>query len=201
MNRDAEQTRPSDADLVSRAQRGDPAAFDMLVVRYQDRVYNTCYRMCHNHADALDLTQSAFLRALEALPRFQARATFFTWLYRIAVNLTLSHRRAESRKPALSLHRAADDRPTAEPAAELAGSDPSQRARRAELQQRLEAALGCLDDEFRAAVVLRDVEELDYAAIAEILGVAVGTVKSRIHRGRMMLRELLEQQESRRGVG
>lgn len=200
MNRDAEQTRPSDSQLVSRAQQGDPAAFETLVVRYQDRVYNTCYRMCHNHADALDLTQSAFLRALEALPRFQVQATFFTWIYRIAMNLALSHRRAKRRKPVLSLHSAADGGPVREPAAEPTDSDPSKRAWRAELQQQLEAALQRLDDEFRAAVVLRDVEELEYAAIAEILDVAVGTVKSRIHRGRMMLRELLEQQETKRGV-
>ena len=70
MKRADDLTNPSDAELVSRAQRGDPAAFSELVERYQDRVYDTCYRMCHNHADARELTQSAFLKALEALPRF-----------------------------------------------------------------------------------------------------------------------------------
>ena len=201
VKRDAEQPSLDDAQLVSRTQRGDPGAFEALVVKYQDRVYNTCYRMCHNHADALDLTQSAFLRALEALPRFEARATFYTWLYRIAVNLTLSYRRAKSRKPALSLHHADDDRPSFEPAADPEDSDPAQHAGQAELRGRLERALDCLDQEFRVAVVLRDIEELDYATIAEILEVPVGTVKSRIHRGRMMLRELLEEQEPNCGVG
>jgi RNA polymerase sigma-70 factor (ECF subfamily) len=202
VNPDADQTRPSDADLVIRAQRGDPTAFAALVEKYQHRVYNTCYRMCHNHADALDLTQSAFLKALEALPRFQIRATFFTWLFRIAVNLTLSHRRTQSRRPTLALRQFDDDQGrNYEPAANNPSNDPSERARQVELHQRLEAALDRLDDEFRAAVVLRDVEELDYAAIADILDVPVGTVKSRIHRGRTMLREMLEQEEPQLGVG
>ena len=202
MKRADDLTNPSDAELVSRAQRGDPAAFSELVERYQDRVYNTCYRMCHNHADALDLTQSAFLKALEALPRFELRATFFTWLFRIAVNLTLSHRRAEGRRPTLSLRRFEDDggRPF-DPPANNAADDPAQHVAQVELHQRLEAALGKLDEEFRAAVVLRDVEELDYATIAEILGVPTGTVKSRIHRGRLMLREMLEQEEPQLGIG
>jgi RNA polymerase sigma-70 factor (ECF subfamily) len=194
-------TNPSDAELVLRAQRGDPAAFSELVIRYQDRVYNTCYRMCHNHADALDLTQSAFLRAFEALPRFEVRATFFTWLFRIAVNLTLSHRRAE-RRPTLSLRQFEDEGGRAfEPVSANESDDPAGRMSRVELCQRLEAGLEQLDEEFRAAVVLRDVEELDYATIGEILGVPVGTVKSRIHRGRMMLREMLQEEEPQLGIG
>jgi RNA polymerase sigma-70 factor (ECF subfamily) len=200
VKRVADPKSPSDAELVSRAQRGDPTAFAELVVKYQDRVYNTCYRMCHNHADALDLTQSTFLKALEALPRFQVRAKFFTWLFRIAVNLTLSHRRAQSRQPKLLLRQVDDDRPI-EPASTDGPNDPSQRVEQVELHRQLEAALERLDEEFRAAVVLRDIEGLDYAEIADILKVPVGTVKSRIHRGRLMLRDLLEQEEPQLGVG
>lgn len=201
MNRTTDQTGRSDAELVSRAQRGEPAAFAELVEKYQDRVYNTCYRMCHNQADALDLTQSTFLKALEALPRFEVRANFYTWLYRIAVNLTLSHRRAQRRRPALTLRPFDDSGRPFEPAAAHGTSNPSVPTEQAELRQRLEAALQRLDEEFRVAVVLRDVEGLEYAAIAEILEVRVGTVKSRIHRGRLMLRELLEREESQLGVG
>jgi RNA polymerase sigma-70 factor (ECF subfamily) len=202
VKRTDELANPSDVELVSRAQRGDPAAFSVLVERYQDRVYNVCYRMCHNHADALDLAQSTFLRALEALPRFEVRAKFFTWLFRIAVNLTLSHRRARSRRPVLSLRWSEDDDERSfEPPASDDADDPAENMAQQELHQRLEAALGKLDEEFRAAVVLRDVEELDYGTIAEILGVPTGTVKSRIHRGRMMLREMLEQEEPQLGIG
>ena len=202
MKRADDLTNPSDAELVSRAQRGDPTAFSELVTRYQDRVYNTCYRMCHNHEDALDLTQSAFLKALEALPRFEFRAEFFTWLFRIAVNLTLSHRRAQSRRPTLALRQFDDEqgRPFDPPAAND-GDDPARRVAQVELHQRLEAALEKLDEEFRAAVVLRDIEELDYATIAEILEVPAGTVKSRIHRGRLMLREMLAQEGPQLGIG
>jgi RNA polymerase sigma-70 factor (ECF subfamily) len=201
VKRNADQAGRSDAELVSRAQRGEPAAFAELVEKYQDRVYNTCYRMCHNQADALDLTQSTFLKALEALPRFEVRAKFYTWLFRIAVNLTLSHRRAQRRRPALTLRQFDDDGRAFEPAAAHGASNPSAPTEQAELHQRLEAALQRLDEEFRVAVVLRDVEGLEYAAIAEILDVRVGTVKSRIHRGRLMLREFLEREESQLGVG
>lgn len=90
MTRYEQPDNSNDADLVQRAQSGDSSALTELVTRYQDRVYNTCYRMCRNHADAEDLTQTTFVRAFEALPRFEIRATFFTWLYRIAVNLALS---------------------------------------------------------------------------------------------------------------
>ncbi len=192
----------TDTVLVTRAQRGDPAALSELVSKYQDRVYNVCYRMCRNHADALDLTQSAFLRAIEALPRFEVRATFFTWLYRIAVNVTLSHHRSRSRRPTLSLRHFDDENGREfDPPDQNTEQEPSQAAQQAELHERLEAALAQLDDEFRAAVVLRDVEGLDYAAIADVLEVPIGTVKSRIFRGRSMLREILEQQEPEVGVG
>jgi len=197
----ADETEPRDVDLVLRCQRGEQAAFGQLVERYQDRVYNTCYRMCHNHADALDLTQSAFLKAFEALPRFQARASFFTWLFRITVNVALSHRRSQRRRPRLALRGPDDEDHPLEPAARDGAGDPAEQVAEPELRQRLEAALDRLDDDFRAAVVLRDIEELDYADIAAILKVPVGTVKSRIHRGRLMLRHLLEQQERQRGIG
>ncbi len=200
MNRTAQEHDLTDAELVQRAQRGAPAAFAELVTRYQDRVYNTCYRMCHNDADALDLTQTTFLKALEALPRFQRRANFFTWLYRIAVNLTLTQRRTKSRRALQSLDRGLDeehDPPT--PVASERDCDVSRAAEQRELHERVESALAELEDEFRAAVVLKDIENLDYACIAEILGVPVGTVKSRIHRGRLMLRGLLR--DERKPIG
>lgn len=192
----------TDSLLVGKARKGDSAAFEELLSRYQHRIYNLCYRMCHNHADALDLTQTAFMKAYEALPRFQIQAKFYTWLYRIAVNTALSHRRSQSRRPALSLARLDDEEGrTFDPPAPPDANNPARSAENAELRRRLESALDKLDEEFRAAVVLRDVEDLDYAAIAEVLEVPVGTVKSRIYRGRMMLRELLEREETQLDAG
>lgn len=194
MNRPAPEPDPIDAELVRRAQGGDPAAFAGLVSRYQDRVFNTCYRMCHHHADALDLTQAVFLRVLEALPRYRGTANFFTWVYRIAMNLLLTERRRQRRRPTLPLEPTPGSPGTAEPAAHE--SDGAAVVRQQELAARVQWALDRLDDEFRAAVVLKDIEDLDYASIAEILGVPVGTVKSRIHRGRLLLRDLLDEERT-----
>jgi len=197
-----EPANSTDVGLARRAQRGDSAALSELVTKYQDRIYNTCYRMCRNDADALDLTQTTFMKAIEALPRFEARATFFTWLYRIAVNLTLTHARDRRRRPVLTLHQSrADGEPSTDPPARENDGDPARRAEQRELRVLLEEALAGLDHEFRAAVILRDVEGLDYAAVAEILEIPIGTVKSRIFRGRTMLREYLENEAPKRGVG
>jgi len=152
-------------------------------------VYNSGYRLCRHEADALDLTQATLLKAWEGLPRFDARSGLFTWLYRIAVNVALSHRRR--RRPPLSLDAPGDNGRMREPAANAAETDVSRTVEQDELHARLAAALAELDDEYRAAVVLRDVEGLNYATIGEILEVPEGTVKSRIYRGRMLLRERL----------
>lgn len=190
MNRFGDEAGPNDAELVERTRTGDPSAFDALVERYQDRVYNLCYRLCPNHADAADLTQTAFLKALESLPRFEARANFFTWLYRIAANEALSLRRQRRRRPTVSLDSGDSERRPSERIADEAPSG-ADRLDQAVMVRRLEAALEKLDEEFRVAVVLRDIEDMDYAEIADVLEVPVGTVKSRIHRGRMMLRTIL----------
>lgn len=199
VNRTASDPRVSDAELVRRAQRREPAAFTELVARYQDRVYNTCYRLCRRHADALDLTQSTFLKALEALPQFEARSNFYTWLFRIAINLALSQRRAQGRRPLQSLDQPDRDGQWREPAMAADTEDVARRMELQELREQLEDALTRLDEEFRVVVVLRDVEDLDYAAIADILGVPVGTVKSRLHRGRLMLQEMLTCKKTERG--
>jgi RNA polymerase sigma-70 factor (ECF subfamily) len=187
----------ADDALVQRARRGDCEAMSQLVTRYQDRVYNAVYRMCAHEADALDLTQSTFLKAFAAIGRFESRSGFYTWLFRIAVNLTLSHRRASRRRRApLSLDGIDGEGDYREPPADEAADPAWAAAERGELRERLEAALGRLDEDFRAAVVLKDIEQMDYAEIAEVMDVPIGTVKSRIHRGRSMLRKLLSEYES-----
>lgn len=197
MPSDGQDIGPKDEELVRRAQVGDRPAFGMLVARYQDRVYNVVLRLCHDRADAADLTQSTFLRALGAVGNFEARAGVYTWLYRIAVNVTISHLRLRSRKTQ-SLDqpdRTGRSREWAAPE----GASVEESIDRAEELERLRAAIARVDEEFRAAVVLRDVEGLDYAEISRVLEVPVGTVKSRIHRGRAILRELLTGEKPKRG--
>src|ERR1043166_176920 len=174
-----------DRDLVSRARAGDRTAFGELVRLYQDRVFNTCLRIIGDRQTAEDLTQEAFIKAHASIERFDGRAAFFTWLYRIAVNLCLSARRVK--RPMNSLDNGGVARRLTD-----GGPSPSALADRREQYGAVLAALAELDEEHRAVVVLRDIESLDYSEIGEILGVPTGTVKSRLHRGRMALRERLK---------
>lgn len=186
----------SDDELVQRAQRGDRAAFAELMLRYQDRIYNSVYRMCRDADDASDLTQTTFLRALQALPRFESRASVYTWLFRIAMNLTISLLRNRKRVVLSLQHPDSEGRCRDLPDKREPRDDED--LDRAELVKKVEGALEQIDVDFRAAVVLRDIEGLDYATIGKILGLPVGTVKSRIHRGRLLIREMLGRETNAR---
>lgn len=190
---------PDEAALIEQARAGDMSALSRLVSRYQDRIVNTCWRLCGNLDDAQELAQEAFLQATRHIGKFQQRSGFYTWLFRIAVNLSISHRRRQSRSPRLSLYRAdgedmalaaQDGWPTRRSEQEL---DPAARLSAREVQDRVLAELERLDDDHRSVLVLRDIEGLDYQQIAEVLEVAVGTVKSRIHRARMEMRSRLKE--------
>jgi RNA polymerase sigma-70 factor (ECF subfamily) len=172
--------------LLKRCRAGEAVAQGELVARYQDRVYNTCLRMCGNPADAEDYTQEAMIKALESLHRFDGRSRFYTWLYRIAVNLVLSGRRRASTVRMRGL-----DEGGRWAQLESADAPTAMQAARREEHRLVLAAMEELDADARAIVVLRDVESLDYAEIAEVLNIAPGTVKSRLHRARMALREKL----------
>ena len=185
-----------DAALVEQCQSGDMQAFGSLVAKYQDRIFNMVYRMCGRRADAEELAQEAFLKALERIGQFRGHSQFYTWLFRIAANLTISHRRRGGRVRFQSLsgpeefeHSQADALTAA--VARRRNPAPEAAVMAAETNRRVMEALEELDDEFRLVVVLCDMEEMDYAQIAQVLGVPVGTVKSRLHRARCMLREKL----------
>ena len=184
-----------DRDLILHCRQGDMRAFSLLVEKYQDRLFNATYRLCGNYQDACELTQEAFLRALRGLAGFRQEAKFYTWLFRIALNLTRSyHRRASRRPKTRSLDEASGTLELASQANALAGNDapdPAERAIQAERNAKVTAALGRLAQQYRAVIVLRDVEGMNYQEIAEIVGVPVGTVKSRVHRGRLALKEYL----------
>ncbi len=187
----------TEAELVRRCQAGQTEAFAELVIQYQDRVFNVIYRMCNRPADAEELTQETFLKAFERLGQFRGGSRFYTWLFRIATNLTISHRRRLRLVKFHSLNGPADDE-TSAPAdvrtAALAARrvpSPEAAAMSRETAEQISGALGELGEEFRVVVVLRDIEDMDYAEISEVLDLPVGTVKSRLHRARGILREKL----------
>jgi RNA polymerase sigma-70 factor (ECF subfamily) len=184
-----------DAALVDRSRRGDMNAFALLAAKYQDRLYNMVYRMCGRRADAEELAQEAMVRALERIDQFRGNSGFYTWLFRIAANLVISHRRRAGRIRFQALVSGDDDgQNQAGPlAAMIQGREgaPHDGLHSAEVNLRVAAALEELDDEFRLVVILRDVEDMDYVQIAEVVGIPAGTVKSRLHRARCILREKL----------
>jgi RNA polymerase sigma-70 factor (ECF subfamily) len=182
---------PSEHDLIRSARAGDQDAFAELVMLHADRVYGALRRFGLEAGDADEVTQEVFLRAWRGLAQFQERSRFSTWLYRIAFN------EAQRRLSRRSLPRAA---PTPEsdapdPVATLPEpleSGPEARALAGEFERTLDVALGQLPPEWRAAVVLRDIEGLSTHDAAEVAGVGEAAFKSRLHRGRMQLRDLME---------
>jgi len=190
-------TTVEDAELVAQVKRGETQAYGELVRRYQDRVFNTCWRICGHLEDARDLTQDAFLKAYEGLSSFRGDSGFFTWVFRVAVNLALTHRRRGRNRRVVSLDQAAEGE--GEPLEPLvfkthgeAQDDPAEGPSQTELHSALGRALQSLDDDQRAVVVLRDIEGFDYDRIAAILQVPAGTVKSRLFRARMALQRAVE---------
>jgi RNA polymerase sigma-70 factor (ECF subfamily) len=165
-----------------------------LVRRYQDRLYNMIYRLVGNPEDARDVVQEAFLHAYQSLDRFKGDAQFFTWLYRIAFNASVSQKRKSRRM--LSINRSREEaNPAMEPEDDSPASRPGHGLEQAEEERRVQAALNQLAAEHRAVLILKDMEDLKYEAIATILQIPLGTVRSRLHRARMELRQLLESTE------
>ena len=167
-----------DRALVAAAQAGDRDALDRLLRRHYDRVYAVCRRILHHDADASDATQDALIAAVRALKSFDGNAAFGTWMYRIATNTCLDQLRRRKRRPTAPL----DDTVLVSELVEARPFDST-----VVDQIAVQEALERLPEEFRVAVVLRDVADLDYDTIAETLGVPIGTVRSRIARGRSML--------------
>jgi RNA polymerase sigma-70 factor (ECF subfamily) len=180
----------TDQEVVSRVVGGDGAAFEAIVRRYGDRLHNTLYRLVGSAEDARDLAQDTFVKAYENLEHFRGGSSLYTWLFRIAVNTALSHRRKNKRMHA-GLPGPDDGGDGGAIVADPAPSDPAREAMSAETQALVQRAIDSLDDEHRTVVVLRDIQHCDYQEIARILEVPTGTVKSRLHRARLMLRERL----------
>lgn len=174
--------------LLSRARRGEMSAFEDLVTRYEKRVYALALRSTGDAEDAADLTQETFLRAWRAMDGFRGDSGFSTWLFRITMNLCVDFAR---RKTAVPQTQSLTDEEERERALPDTAPTPEQHLENSELGRELVAALGEVSEEHRRIVLLRDVSGLSYTEIAEVLELSEGTVKSRLSRARLALREIL----------
>jgi len=184
----------SDMEIVRRVQAGDVAAFDRLILKYRERVYGIVYNMTSNREDAADLTQDAFIKAFQSIHRFGGQSSFFTWLYRIAVNSTLSHLRKSRLRSFFSLERVDSDEPVSrEIVAALTdktGVDRDTFVR--ELQEKLNDAMQKLSTKHRTVVTLFEIDGLSHQDIAEVMNCSVGTVRSRLHYAKQLLQAELQ---------
>ena len=186
-----------DTVLVERCRGGDTEAMERLIIKYQDRVYNVILKMCQNHDDAAELAQDTFVKVIEKIDSFQGRSGFYTWVFRIAVNLTMNFC---SRRGRLSFESIEIDTGEYQQAknqlrqylADDGSPDPAVIAEKKELCRLVEGALARLDEAQRAVIILRDIEGMSYEQIANVLDIELGTVKSRLSRARSFLREILD---------
>ena len=189
----SEATAPvEEMDLVKRARKGDLTAYDDLVRRYQERIYATVYHMTANHEDANDLAQEAFIKAFQALKSFKGGSSFYTWVYRIAVNKTINFLKQRKNRGQMSLDDL-DFNAEHDPdlVALISDKTPRREVGLAELQEKLNAAMQKLSEPHRLAVTLHDVQGLSHEEIAKIMDCNVGTVRSRLFYARQQLQAYL----------
>lgn len=183
----------NDQILIERCLKGDHAAFGELVEMYQERVYHFVYRLVDNAEDAMDVVQDAFIHAYQALHSFKGESQFTTWLHRIAYNAAVSLKR--KRKVVISIDAARNGDIRLDPVDESCEAMPGYRVEQQEQHRRLQDALAKLSAEHRAVLIMKDLEGHKYETMSEILDVPIGTVRSRLHRARLELRDLLEREE------
>ena len=187
-----------DAVLVEQCRQGDSEATERLILKYQNRIYNAILRICANPDDAAELTQDTFVKVIENIDRFKGRSSFYTWAFRIGVNLTLNYCQRKVRIGFRSLD-AEDNEDNGQAKqvlkeflADDSSPNPAVVAANKELGEIVVDALMKLREEQRVVVVLRDIEGMNYAQIAEVLDIELGTVRSRLSRARSNLREIIE---------
>lgn len=191
-----ERRQEADADLVvvRQVQAGDVAAFDRLISKYRERVFGIIYNMTSNREDAADLTQDTFIKAFQSIQRFGGQSSFFTWLYRIAVNSTLSHLRKSRLRSFFSLESINSDEPVSREIiaalTDKTGVDRDSYVR--ELQEKLNEAMQKLSIKHRTVVTLFEIDGLSHQEIAEVMDCSVGTVRSRLHYAKQLLQSELQ---------
>jgi len=192
---DIQRSRDEDAAWVALASQGDMRAFDRLVLKHRGRIYAMILNMVKNDADAWDLSQDVFIKAWKALPRFEARASFGTWLFRISHNVVYDWFRKRRIQTEGELDDELFDATRIDPGAATAprvSKRPDEALEQTELRQRIDAAIGKLSEEHREVILLREVQGLDYKEIAEVMQISIGTVMSRLHHARKKLQTHLK---------
>lgn len=191
-----ERQQEADADftIVKKVQAGDVAAFDQLILKYRERVFGVVYNLTANREDTSDLTQDTFIKAFQSINRFQGHCSFFTWLYKIAVNTSLSHLRKNRLRSFFSLEKIQEDGTNAQLLEQLTdknGADRDTYLR--ELQQKLNEAMQKLSIPHRTVITLFEIDGLSHSEIAEVMGCSEGTVRSRLHYAKQFLQGELGQ--------
>jgi RNA polymerase sigma-70 factor (ECF subfamily) len=177
-------TASADKELVERVQAGDKRAFDELVLKYQHKLVKLISRYVHDHAEALDVSQEAFIKAYRALPRFRGDSSFYTWLYRIGINTAKNHLVSQGRRPPDNDIDAQDAERYDIESRLKDQESPEALVQRDQVQETVMAAIDDLPDDLRTAIVLREFEGLTYDEIAQAMDCPIGTVRSRIFRAR-----------------
>ena len=183
-----QQEADADFSIVKRVQAGDVAAFDQLILKYRERVFGVVYNLTSNREDTADLTQDTFIKAFQSINRFQGHCSFFTWLYKIAVNTSLSHLRKNRLRTFFSLEKIQEDGTNAQLLEQLTdknGADRDTYLR--ELQQKLNEAMQKLSIPHRTVITLFEIDGLSHTEIAEVMGCSEGTVRSRLHYAKQFL--------------
>jgi RNA polymerase sigma-70 factor (ECF subfamily) len=184
----------ADALLVERIQAGEAQLFDDLILKYRERIWGVLYHMTSNREDAADLAQDTFLKAFQSINRFQGQSSFFTWIYRIAVNSALNHLQKNKIRRFFSLEKIRDEDTASDLLQQLTdtGSGSDRAAYLSELQQKLNEAMQKLSIKHRTVVTLFEIDGLSHEEIAEITGTSVGTVRSRLHYAKQLLQAELK---------
>jgi len=186
-------SQEADKALVERVKRGDKAAFDLLVIKYQSRIINLVSRFVRNQADAQDVTQEAFLKAYRALPNFRGDSAFYTWLYRIAVNTAKNYLAIQANRRVPEMEQDVTEMEQIDEGNALKDWEtPEHLLLTQEIQDTIVRAIEGLPDDLHTAITLRELEGLSYEEIAEAMNCPIGTVRSRIFRAREAIDKLLK---------
>jgi RNA polymerase sigma-70 factor, ECF subfamily len=184
----------SELELVKQCQAGQTEAFDELVTRYRTRVFAMIYNMVHNEQDAWDLAQESFVKAWKSIKRFRRQSSFYTWIYRIVMNVTIDWLRKKQIKGAGTEFDDSIQLKEVDPASRtLPKADPlpHERMQRSEIRKKIDTAIAQLSPEHRAVILMKEIEDMQYHEIAETLGCSIGTVMSRLFYARKRLQHLL----------